>query len=160
MRTVTRNPEFNVAVFALLLNFPWEILQVPLFAGMDGAPFAEAIRGCLLAILGDVVIMLISYWTVSMAARDRRWIQAPSAGQLTSFIAIGVSITVVIEWLATHGHWVTGWTYSKAMPVVPVLGVGLAPLLQWVVAPLLVAWFVRRQLAGGEDEMQASTNGL
>ena len=32
-------------------------LQVPLFAGMGGAPFAEAIKGCLQAILGDVVIM-------------------------------------------------------------------------------------------------------
>jgi len=32
------------------------------------------------------------------------------------------------------------------MPVIPLLGVGLSPLLQWVVLPPIVVWFVRRQL--------------
>jgi hypothetical protein len=32
------------------------------------------------------------------------------------------------------------------MPVVPLLEVGLSPLLQWIVLPPLIVWFVRRQL--------------
>ena len=147
MRALARNPECNVAVFALLLNFPWEILQAPLFAGMGDTPYAEAIKGCSQATLGDAVIVLLAYWSVSVVARSRHWILAPSGRQLALFIAIGVSIAAVIEWLATRGHWVGSWTYSKEMPVLPGLGIGLSPLLQWLVLPLLVAWFVRRQLA-------------
>jgi hypothetical protein len=38
------------------------------------------------------------------------------------------------------------WAYADAMPVVPVLEVGLSPLVQWIVLPPLIVWFVRRQL--------------
>ena len=151
MRTVTRNLEFNLVVFALLLNFPWETLQAPLFVGMGEAPYFEAIRGCLRATMGDAVIMLLAYWIVSVALGNRRWLLAPRAAHLIWFIALGVLITAVIEWLATRGHWIGSWTYSAGMPVVPGVGIGLSPLLQWVIVPLLVVWFVRRQLANGSS---------
>ena len=46
----------------------------------------------------------------------------------------GLGITVLVERLATA--WGL-WTYSALMPVLPGLGIGLAPLAQWVVVPLL-----------------------
>ena len=151
LNVVTQMPEWNLAIFALLLNFPWEILQAPLFLGMAEAPFSEVVKGCAQGALGDAVIILIGYGSVSLFARDRRWVMAPSHRQLAGFILIGVLITAVIEWLATRGSWVQNWTYSPAMPVLPGIGLGLAPLLQWVVLPPLVVWFVRRQLGGIEQ---------
>ena len=153
MRAVAVSPEFGVAVFALLLNFPWEILQARLFVGMASAPYADAIEGCIQATLGDVLITLLGYGAVALAAKNRRWLLAPSGRQVAAFIGVGLSITVLIEWLATNGRWVKSWAYSTSMPLLPGTGIGLAPLLQWVVVPLLVMWFVRRQLAhrrGGE----------
>ena len=147
MRGVAVSPEFSVAVFALLLNFPWEILQVPLFAGMASAPYAEAIEGCIQATLGDLLITLLAYGAVALAAKNRLWNLAPSGRQVAAFIGIGLSITALIEWLATHGRWVKSWAYSTSMPLLPGTGIGLTPLLQWIVVPLLVLWFVRRQLA-------------
>ncbi len=144
---VTWLPEFNVAVFAFLLNYPWEFLQVPLFAGMADAPHWEAIQRCARATLGDIVIMLIAYWFVAVIARSRHWITAPTAAHLTIFVAVGVTISALIEWLALRGLWLGGWEYSPLMPVIPGIGVGLSPLAQWVVLPLLTTWFVRRQLA-------------
>ncbi len=144
---VMGTPEWNLAIFALLLNFPWEVMQAPLFAGMASAPYTDVIRGCSQATVGDMVILLLAYALVALLARNRRWVLAPSSRQLALFIAIGVCITAVIEWLATHGLWIGSWTYSPAMPVVPGVGIGLSPLLQWLVLPLLVVWFVRRQLA-------------
>jgi hypothetical protein len=38
------------------------------------------------------------------------------------------------------------------MPRLPVIGTGLLPLLQWLVIPPLVLWFVRRQIAPGYRE--------
>ena len=54
---------------------------------------------------------------------------------------------VFIEWLATSGHWVQSWSYLPAMPLLPGTGIGVAPLLQWVLLPLLTVWYVRRQLS-------------
>ncbi|MGH6610461.1 MAG: hypothetical protein ACRECQ_09400 [Burkholderiaceae bacterium] len=144
---VTELPEFNVAVFAFLLNYPWEFSQVPLFGGMADAPHWSAIQRCALAALGDIVIMLIAYWLVALIARSRHWIAAPTAAHLTMFVAVGVAITILIEHLALRGWWFSGWDYSPLMPVIPGIGVGLSPLAQWLVLPLLTVWFVRRQLA-------------
>ena len=146
VRALTFPIEFSVALFALLLNFPWEVLQAPLYSGMADQPFSDVIRGCAQATLGDTVIMLLSYWLVSVFAANRQWIFAPSGSQQALFMATGLSVTTVIEWLATHGNWVQSWTYSAAMPIVPIIGVGLSPLLQWIVVPVLVLWLVRRQL--------------
>ena len=51
---------------------------------------------------------------------------------------------LVLEPLATGP--LGRWAYAEGMPVVPLLGVGLSPALQWILLPPLVAWFVRRQL--------------
>jgi hypothetical protein len=137
-------PETNVAIFAFLLNLTWEFAQVPLFAGMPSAEHWRAILVCGRATLGDVVISLVAFWTVAACARARSWVLRPAAQQVSGFVAVGVLITIVMEWLATQ---VLGrWAYGEAMPVVPLLGVGLALLLQWIVLPPIVVWFVRRQL--------------
>ena len=49
----------------------------------------------------------------------------------------GSLIIAVIEWLAMRGHWMQGWNYLPAMPLLPGTGIGVAPLLQWVLLPLL-----------------------
>lgn len=148
----TKTPEANIAIFALLLNFPWEVLQAPLYAGMAEASHAQATLACLRATFGDVVIMLLAYAAVAACARSRHWILAPRRWQLVLFVMIGVSVTAAIEWLATRGHWVTSWTYLPAMPLLPGTGIGLVPLAQWLVLPLLTVWFVRRQLAVSAPE--------
>jgi hypothetical protein len=143
---VTNTPEFNVAAFALLLNFAWEILQAPLFVGMAEMPHAQVTKACLRATVGDAVIMLLAYGVVAVVVRSRSWILASKGWQLSLLVAIGVSITAGIEWLATRGYWMASWNYLPTMPLAPGTDIGLVPLLQWIVLPLLTVWFVRRQL--------------
>lgn len=38
LRVVRSAPELHVALFAFLLNLPWEFLQVPLYVGMPTMP--------------------------------------------------------------------------------------------------------------------------
>lgn len=147
-RAVIASPEATLAIFALLLNFPWEILQAPLFVDMAAYPHVEATRACLNATVGDMVIMLMSHAVVAIGWRDRRWMVTASRAQLALFIAVGVSVTVLIEWLAVHRLWVSTWSYLPTMPLLPGTGVGLVPVLQWFTLPMLCVWFVRRQLAG------------
>ena len=96
-----------------------------------------------------MLITLLAYGAVALAAKNRPWMLAPSGWQVAAFVGIGLSITGLIEWLATNGRWVKSWAYSTSMPLFPGTGIGLAPLLQWIVVPLLVLWFVGRHWAGG-----------
>jgi|SRR5882724_4735506 len=138
------SPEVNVAIFAFLLNFVWEFAQVPLFKGMPASAHWQAILVCARATVGDVLIALVAFWTVTAACRSRRWILRATRSQVAGFIAVGVSITIVLEWLATQV--LQRWAYAESMPTVPGLAVGVSPLLQWLLLPPLVVWFVRRQL--------------
>ena len=140
-------PETNILIFALLLNYPWEFLQAPFFEGMAVASHWDAVKVCTRAAVGDAVITLFAYWGVAVGASDRWWFRTTSRVQMLGFIAAGVIITVAIEHFATQSMdpaW--GWRYADTMPTVPGVGVGLTPLLQWILLPPLAIWFVRRQL--------------
>ena len=137
-------PEVNVALFAFLLNFVWEFLQVPFFQAMPDLAHWDAVKICVFATLGDVGIALVAFWSVAAMSYARSWILSPSGQQVLAFVTVGVLITVVAEWLATDV--LNRWAYATSMPTLPLLGIGLLPLLQWLILPPLVVWFVRRQL--------------
>ncbi len=137
-------PEFNVLVFGFLLSLPWELLQVPFYAGMVTAPHWQSVKYCTDAAAGDAVILLAAYWIVASISRSRQWIRNPKWRQVFGFLGIGMTATVTIEYFATRSAW--GWRYSPLMPVDPLLGTGLVTILMWLIVPLLVLWFGRRQL--------------
>ncbi|QTF92871.1 hypothetical protein [Halomonas sp. BM-2019] len=139
-------PEFNVALFAFLLNYPWEFLQVPFFAEMPTMTHWEAVRFCTRATLGDVLIALVAYWAVAAVLRRRDWLLRPDIRAIAGFVVVGVVITIGLEWHATALQ--DRWQYAERMPTLPLLGTGLAPLLQWLLLPPLVVWLVRRQMLG------------
>lgn len=148
LRKWSSSPEFNIALFALLLNLPWEFLQVPFFSEMPRTEHWSGVKTCAQATAGAAVIMLLAYWTVALLFRDRRWLCRLTAGQLLIFVGTGVVITVVIERLALAGTWVGSWSYSGRMYVIPLLEVGLSPVLQWIALPPLALWFARGQMSG------------
>jgi soluble P-type ATPase len=141
-------PELNVVLFALLLNYPWEFLQVPFFEEMAALDHWEAIVICSRAAAGDSLIALLALWVVSGSWRDRYWIRDPGRAQVAVFVAVGVLITIALEWHATEVA--DRWRYADHMPVVPLIGTGLLPLVQWILLPLLMVWLVRRQILGQE----------
>lgn len=137
--------EFNIAVFALLLHFAWEMLHAVLYKGTRDAPYMEVlfIRGR--ATLGDVVIVLTAFWAVAGRARaGRHWLLSPARLEIARFTLIVVLITVIVALLSTR-LW-HRWSYGDFMPVVPLLDVGLSPLLQWLILSPLIVWFVHRQI--------------
>jgi hypothetical protein len=48
-------------------------------------------------------------------------------------LSIGVGYTIFSEYLNTVIR--RSWTYAELMPTLPLLGIGLAPMAQWVVVP-------------------------
>ena len=137
-------PEVPIALFGFLLNFVWEFWQVPLYGEIPDAPHWEAVKTCTLATFGDVVIVLVAFWTAAGLARDRHWVAHPAAGVVAAFVAVGVSITLAAEYLATE-VW-DRWSYGDLMPIIPGLGIGASPVLQWIVVPLALIPLSRRML--------------
>ena len=140
-------PEVPVAFLSFCLHFVWEFLQVPTYAGMAELQHWEGVKVCTSATVGDVGFALTAFWATALASRSRRWIAAPRPWQIGLFLAVGIGLTVGFE------HYYTSvslrWTYSELMPLVPPLGTGLSPLVQWIVVPLLVVSLTRR-LVGSE----------
>jgi hypothetical protein len=146
MKRLLVTPEFNVVLFAFLLNFPWEFLQVPFFAEMPAMVHWDAILLCTRATLGDVLIALTAFWIVAALRRSRHWLHRHDARAILGFVAVGIVITVGLEWHATELQ--QRWQYAERMPTLPLLGTGLLPLLQWLLLPPLIVWLARRQMVG------------
>ncbi len=149
-QNLTRNrgwlnlPELNIAIFAFLLNFLWEVQQMPFFELSDLSCW-ERTRNCTLATFGDVLIALTGFWTVAFFSKSRYWFRQSKWWQLSIFILVSLVITIIFEVLATGV--LNRWEYANIMPRLPVLGTGLTPILQWIILPLIIVWFVRRQVS-------------
>ncbi len=128
--------------FALLLHFVWEMLQTPFFEGMAAAPHWSALLRCLRATGGDAVIALLAYAVAAAYAADRLWLANVGRAPFLIYLVVGLAITVLLEWINVHIR--HSWTYAAEMPVV--LGIGLAPVLQWLLLPPLTLWVARRHL--------------
>ena len=81
---------------------------------------------------GDLLITTVILAAAAAVARRFRW---PASGWRMVFttIALGAGYTIFSEWLNVQIR--RSWSYTAAMPVVPFLGTGLTPLLQWLVVP-------------------------
>jgi hypothetical protein len=116
-------------------NLLWEFVQAPLYT-----IWVERWGAIVFAVFhctgGDVVIGAYAM-LLALAAFGRDWPDsAASRGCVTAAVtAIGVAYTIFSEWLNVD---VRGeWAYGAMMPTLPVLGTGMAPLLQWLVIPTL-----------------------
>jgi len=144
IKRLTSLPELNIAVFSFLLNFVWEVLQTPFFVDISDE-INTIIWYRFHCTLLDVVISLGCFWLVALISRSRTWFLNPTKVKLLLFVVFGVSYTIFSEIKnVSLNKW---WGYSDLMPVIPYIEVGLVPLIQWVIVPLLLVSVVRRQLS-------------
>ena len=123
---------------AYALHFAWEMAQGGLFEGMTRLPFWSATAWCARAAAWDLVISFVSYAAASVVARDAVWPNKLRAIPLAIYLVTGIAITIAIErWAVEVGR----WKYAPEMPAIG--GIGLSPLLQWIVVPIAIAAVVR-----------------
>ena len=81
------------------------------------------------------------------------WPRRRFAPVAATALALGVAYTVYSE----HLNLARGaWTYAEAMPTLPWLGTGLAPLAQWLAVPAASLAWARRAWAGSVTARTAS----
>jgi len=81
---------------------------------------------------GDTLITAVTLAAAAALARLFCW--RPFGWRMVcTAIALGATYTIFSEWMNVEIR--RTWAYAATMPVIPWLGTGLAPLLQWLVVP-------------------------
>ena len=138
-------PWVAIGGFAALLHFPWEMLQAPFYQNLAKAEHWAAVLECGHATLGDAGIALTAYGLTSLLRRDRLWLARSSSSAWAVYLLTGLLLTIVLE--AINVYVLHRWSYSGHMPMV--FGIGLTPLMQWLVLPALNLWLAGRHLGLG-----------
>jgi len=127
----------RVFAVAVAVNYPWELAQAPLYAPPMG--WGARLWHCGLASVGDGAMVLLIVVAGRLLLRRGDWFVRPGTRDRLVMLALGLALSVGVEWVALRGlGW---WAYAPGMPLVPVLGVGVAPLLQMLALPPLIAHF-------------------
>jgi hypothetical protein len=138
-----RLPELPVVVVGFGLNAVWESLQSPLYAD-HARELSYLLRSRLHCAGGDVLILLFAFGVTSLIFQSRQWLRDGRRGPTVLFVALGFAYTVWSEWFNTQVT--VSWRYAEFMP--RVFGIGMAPLAQWVVVPVLLALILRNSRPG------------
>lgn len=117
-------------------SLAWEILQLPLYtlwSMQSPARIAYAVAHCT---AGDIMIgtsALLAALMVTGANGFADW-------QGRRIVPLMVLLTVAFTIVSERSNLASGsWAYSPSMPLLPGIEVGLSPMLQWVLVPI-VAW--------------------
>ena len=136
-KTTDRNA-FNKFIFIMitlsfLLNFAWELFQIPLYK--NPVYDFNHIEFCALASLADVLMVLLLYFGIALMFKNPFWIEPLKLQKISIVVLIGGVGAVLSEmWHLSLGS----WAYDNSMPIIPFVNVGIAPVLQFMILPLLI----------------------
>ncbi len=123
-----------------MTNWAWEMAQMRAYASLADRDWSSSILPCTVAALGDAALTLVIF---GVALALTKVLRLP----LTVVSALQTVPTAVL--LEKLGLARGSWAYSEDMPIVPLLRVGLLPLLQLtllVPASIVAAqWWSRRE---------------
>ncbi len=124
---------FTMIILAYLLNYAWELIQIPLYK--NPAYDFKHIAFCALASLADVLMVLLLYFGLALIFKNSFWIQPLKLYRVVVLVLIGGAGSVLSE----MRHLLLGsWAYDNSMPLIPVANVGIIPVLQFMILPLLI----------------------
>ena len=116
------------------MNLVWEFAQMPLYTlWRTGTPGEIAWSG-LHCTLGDALIGAAALGVALILRRPVGWPRQDRLAVVLIAVGIGLGYVVFSEWLNVEVR--GAWAYAEAMPVIPWLGTGLTPVLQWLTLPV------------------------
>lgn len=124
---------------AFVLNWLWEGAQMKAYAP-HGTPTAAMLR-CTFATFADVAITLGLYAIGALAAKRLYWGLRGGWNVYLTCALLGFAYAVLVERQATASG---RWSYSWHMPIIPLLEVGLWPVLQLTLLVPFCVWIANR----------------
>lgn len=119
---------FFLILLSYFSNFIWENLHYPFYSIIKKRP-------TFLCVSMDVVIILIFYLILAFILQNFFWIQEADYKLITITIILGGILGIIIEKLSLF---LNLWAYNEKMPQVPIANVGLLPVLQLMILPIVI----------------------
>jgi hypothetical protein len=120
-------------VLSIGLNLLWERAHLPLYGVWTTGKIWTKTFAIVHCALGDVMIAGLALIAALVLVGSKAWPLERARVVLVLAVAFSVAYTIYSEWLNTTVR--QSWAYSPLMPVLPLIGTGLSPLLQWLVVP-------------------------
>lgn len=137
---------FLLFVASTALHFGWEISQMSLysFSGVTVSGYDAFVKEHWIAASKDGLITVALYLLVAIFLQNMGWGKRFSNRRLIFLLSFGFLWALAMEYHAVSVR--HAWSYAKSMPVLPGLNIGIAPVLQMMIVPLVAIILVRRQL--------------
>ncbi|MBC7383842.1 MAG: hypothetical protein H7296_12760 [Bacteroidia bacterium] len=123
----------HIIVFAFILNLAWELIQLPFYN--KSLYDVRHISFCALASVADIIMVLLIYFSLNFIFSGSNWIQHLTWHRMVLIIFIGGTGAILSE---LRHIYMGSWTYASSMPLIPYVKVGLFPVLQFLILPLLI----------------------
>jgi sterol desaturase/sphingolipid hydroxylase (fatty acid hydroxylase superfamily) len=117
-----------MAQMPLYKNMPWNL---------DTSFF------CLAASIGDAVMILIIYFITALLLKNPKWLGDLNNKKIIVSSVVGFGIALLFEKIALYYGL---WSYSNLMPILPLGQIGISPILQMLILPFLVFYWVNKKL--------------
>ena len=128
------------SALAFSLNLVWEISHVGLYTiwrEADGLRIAWSVFHCT---SGDVVIALAGFALAAIVLWRANW---PTSRPWTGGVIVVISAITFTTWSEWYNVYRAGaWGYATSMPLI--FGIGLTPLLQWLILPPVIVVAYRK----------------
>lgn len=123
----------TTAILGFLLNLAWELLQMPLY---NSTSFSiNHVTFCALGSVADAIMVLLIYLGLALIFKQPLWVYPLLWQRILIVILIGGVGAVLSEMRHLS---VGNWAYSGLMPLIPVVQVGLSPVLQFMTLPSII----------------------
>ena len=138
-KTAWRRDLFFIALAAFVLSVAAEAATAPLFVPAEpGIP--AGVRHFAAALLQTIVILLI-HGRGWMVFHRPDWFLADGGMKWAYILTAAPLMAAVIEFMAVRGGL---WSYTARMPVIPLVRIGIVPLLQTTLITVAVLFLVAR----------------
>lgn len=121
-----------IVIVSFLTNIVWENLHSSFYSTYSKILSKSKYFICTIM---DALIILVLYLLFVFLFKDFLWIKEIDFQKVAFVIIVGGITGVIIEKVALS---IKLWSYNKKMPRLPVVNVGLWPVLQLMVLPITV----------------------
>lgn len=115
----------TLAAVSFVLHYIWEGAHVHLYTNYDGLSGALPIT--LWATLGDVFYSLFVGGALAAIRKGVGGVEHMKSAEYAWVALVGLALAISIE---LRAQWLQLWSYTEAMLIIPVLNIGLSPVLQ------------------------------
>lgn len=124
-------------------NLVWEFAHMPLYTLWETGRPSEIVFAAVHCTGGDILIAMSALLSALFLFGSSKWPEADYRRVALATTLFGIFYTAFSEWLNIEVR--GAWAYGDLMPVIPVINVGISPIVQWTVLPIFAFYWAASQ---------------